>query len=506
MSSMLEYIIRDLVQSLSTSINLKENARLIEKEINSYVENLYDKLRLTKNILFRNKPINFYDNYIPLKLRLDDRIVSTRNPLDFIEHDRKITILGSAGSGKTTLLKFIALKCIDEGFKIPIFLELRNYNEDKLSFENFVSKNISEVINANELFSSGRFVFILDGFDEINFYEGMDVISQIERFISKYTNNLFIISSRHGTNIESLSQFYVYEIESLNFEDISLFIKKLDLSNKTRNGIYEYLEKNEMFSQYLTNPLFLSLYINYVNYHAFSDMPSKKTVFFRNILDTLFSQHDSVSKLGFIRNKLSGLTKDELENVSSILAFRALISSSKSFSTDRLYNELQLIRQNTDLFFENENIIYDLTITVNVLINDSGYYSFTHIVFLEYLASLFISRLTVRKKEKVYQQFIDTNKVFYSITFLSFLYELDYQSFIQFFIIPYIQKIFEKPESLNENSRNTVIEFLMETYKKNKSRHYDEYMVRYELDEIFIQLKNEIRTNEDDDGDELLKF
>jgi len=503
---MLNYLIRDLVDSFASNIHLKGKAIDIEAEINSYVEKLYDKLRLTKNILFRNKPIDFYDNYIPLKLRLGEQILSTQNPFNFIEQNRKITILGSAGSGKTTLFKYFALNCIDSNFGIPIFLELRNFNEEKLNFEEFVSKNVSEIVPINELFKSGKFVFIFDGFDEINFLDGKVIISQIEKFISKYTNNIFIISSRPGTNIESLSQFYVYEIAPLNDDDISLFVRKLDLPNKTRNSILYHLNKDEVFYQYLTNPLFLSLYINYVNFHAYADMPTKKTVFFRNILDTLFSQHDSVSKLGFVRNKLSGLNKDELETVSSILAFRALVSSSKSFSTDRLYNELQLIRDNTDLYFENENIIYDLTITVNVMVNDSSYYSFTHIVFLEYLASLFVSRLPINNKGKVYAQFLKTDKVYYSASFLNFLDELDHDSFVKLFLVPFIEKSLESPAFQDEHKNAQVLNFLMSNYMGDRNNYYDNYMIRHNLTELYNRLIIEVNSSNDENIDELLRF
>lgn len=500
---MLDFLINNLITSLSSSMHSRDEVKLTGEELKLYVNNLYDKLRLTKNILFKNKPIDFYDNYVPLKLRLGEQLISTQNPFSFLYEYRKVAILGSAGSGKTTLLKHIALMCIDDGSRIPVFLELRNFNEERYSFEEYVTKSISEKVSINELFKKGEFIFILDGFDEINFSEGKYVISQIEKFISKYSNNIFIISSRPGTNIESLLQFFVFEIEPLNQNDISLFVKKLELTSKVRNNFNYHLNEDEILHQYLTNPLFLSLYINYINYHSYSDMPSKKTVFFRNILDTLFSQHDAVSKLGFVRDKLSGLNKDELETVSSILAFRALISSSKSFSTDNLYNELQLIKKSTGLSFENENIIYDLTITVNILINDSGYFNFTHIAFLEYLASLFISRLPLKNKEKVYGQFLKSNKVYYSTSFLTFLYELDYKSFIQFFILPFIEQYSDSNIDSIDYSKNQILEFLIFTFRKNMDNDYLKYNY---LQEIYNDLISEINSNNDENIDELLRF
>ena len=504
---MISFVFDQLIDKIISSVKIKDEARNIEDELYKYSSHLYDKLRLTKNVIFRNRPIDFNENYIPLNLISSGEIINSENILQVLENYKKIIILGSAGSGKTTLLKHIAIDLFENGIGFPIFLELRNFNEEKTNFDEFVYKSISDKVRINKLFENGKFVFIFDGFDEINYVKGKDVIAQIERFISKNSNNKFIFSSRPGTNIESLSQFYVYEIKPLNNEDISLFIRRMELPNQIRKDIFYHLENDHGFYKYLTNPLFLSLYINYINYHSVNSIPSKKSVFFRNILDTLFSQHDSVSKLGFVRDKLSGLNRDQLENVASILAFRAFVSSNNSFSTDTLYNELNLIRKTTSYDFENENIIYDLTITVNILVNDSGYYSFAHLVLLEYLSSIFVARLNYDQKEKIYSKFIQTNKLFYSSTFLTFLYELDYRNFCQYFIIPFIDKYINSDNNLRDYSTDEVIYFLSSMYNKNSFHNRElRYMDKTSLIVIRDKIVEDINNNDEDNIDNLLNF
>lgn len=504
---MINFIFDRIIDQIVSSVRDKKDADILEQELYKYSSTLYDKLRLTKNVIFRNRPVDFSENYIPLNLISGNEIINSENILNVLKGREKIIIQGAAGSGKTTLLKHIAIECYNEAIGYPIFLELRNFNEEKLYFEDYVMKSISENTEISKLFDKGSFIFIFDGFDEINFVQGKDVISQIDKFISKYNKNKFIFSSRPGTNIESLNQFYVYEINPLSTEDIFLFVRKMDLPNKVRNNIFDHLNTDDSFYKYLTNPLFLSLYINYIEYHSVNDIPSKKSVFFRNIIDTLFSQHDSVSKLGFVREKLSGLNRDQLEHIASILAFRAFISSNNSFSTDLIYNELNLIRKSTAYEFENKNLIYDLTITVNILVNDSGYYSFTHIVLLEFLSAIFISRLHNDQKTKLYIKLSDSSKLFYSSTFLTFLFELDYRNFCKYFVVPFIDHYTERGSNVNEHSQNQIIEFLFSTYNMDRFYHNESnYRIYDSLEEIKYLILNDIGHNDEENLDDLLQF
>jgi predicted NACHT family NTPase len=498
---MIEYLIR----SLSSELFATSKGEKLSEVLAEYIEKMYNKLRHTKNTLFRNKPINFYYNYIPITLKSDNHTIHTRKPFGFIEKYKNIIILGAAGCGKTTFQRYISLQCIDESFAIPIYIELRNFNDEE-DFEQFVSNSISKTHNPKELFRSGKFVFIFDGFDEINFIEGRDIIYQIENFISNYNDNYFIISSRHGTNIESLSQFFVFEVLPLTKKDIKRYINRLEITNRDNSFIMEYLENDKLYYQYLTNPLFLSLYVNYLNVYSSNEIPDKKSVFFRTILDTLFTQHDSVSKLGFVRNKLSGLDKDELEKISSILAYRALVSSSKSFSKDKLYNEFELIKKSTNLIFENENIIYDLTITVNILVADLGHYSFSHIVFLEYLASLFISRLESLTKTELYRQFIRSKKVILSSTFLNFMYELDYKSFTRDFIMPFLKSYLENNSYRDSSFVIEVITFINNKFSDAYEHYYNEQISRSHLMNIYNELQQEIEMDDSSNLGDLLSF
>ncbi len=491
---MIQYTIDQIFNSISSTILQESTKWKLKEEIQSYVSNTYEKFRLTKNLLFRNEPIDFLRNYIPITLTINQKRIRQKNPMDLFDEYNKIAILGNAGSGKTTFLKFLTISCINREEYIPVYVELRLFNIENIDFESFITRIISNESRDKviELFKKGNFLFLFDGFDEINYSEGSNVINQIQNFISNFNNNLFVISSRPGTNVESLNEFHVCEIAPLSEIDVMFYIEQLNLSNSKKEIFFQSIEDDDYFHQYLTTPLFLSIYINYIINHSETNFPKNKSIFFRNIIDTLFSKHDAVSKLGFVRPKLSGLNKDELERVATILAFRGLITGQNTFSKDILIKELELIKRNQILEFENDKLIYDLTITVNVLVVNGDFYSFVHILILEYLAALFISRLPQTEKSLFYNRILGEEKLSLSSSLLNFLSELDFQMLIKDFIIPKLEN-YSFPNT-HRPSDLLIIELLENKFEFTSKYGYRDFVAR---------LKKEFRIQSDNDLGEL---
>ena len=53
-----------------------------------------------------------------------------------------------------------------------------------------------------ELLKTGKFVFFLDGFYELNYDIEGTIIKQLTSFLHKYSNNKYILTSRPYTNVE----------------------------------------------------------------------------------------------------------------------------------------------------------------------------------------------------------------------------------------------------------------------------------------------------------------
>ena len=116
--------------------------------------------------------------------------------------------------GKSTLIKHLFLSSIIEKFAIPILIELRYLNDFLTSIEDFIKENIFENKLShsngilNRLLKKGKFVFFLDGFDEIESNIKSQTIKELNTFINKYGKNKFVLTSRPFTNIEFLPLFH----------------------------------------------------------------------------------------------------------------------------------------------------------------------------------------------------------------------------------------------------------------------------------------------------------
>jgi hypothetical protein len=493
---MIDNLIANLINLLSNT--LPDNTRrALASDINDFVVRQEKRLRLTKNVLFRNEPIDFYESYIPLTVKNDSLSLSVSDPIHLLNQFKNIIIIGTAGSGKSTLLQYTALKCLQESYGIPLLVNLRNYHQN-LTFEEFLCKQVTDryASEVKSLFKKGSFVFILDGYDEIDYRQGSSLITQIDEFISRYHRNSFVFSSRPGTDIESLTQFYVFHIEPLNENDIYLYVEKLAFSNDLRAKIFNAIKRDDFYSSILTNPLFLSLYIYHLNIFT-PETLDKKSVFFRNLIDFLFSKHDSVSKMGYARERLSGLDKDVLEKIAASLAFRCLIKSMWYISKDDLYREFGDIKRSGQLNFENEKLLYDLVITVNILIDDNNYYSFPHVLVLEYLASLFIARLHTPAKLELYKKIAGRENFHFSTSMLELLNEQDKYFFANNYLVPSIERMLSTSNRNNFSKWSSpLLDFLTVQYSRFIANTYE--ITIAELEQIYSHLKAEVATLNDD--------
>ncbi|RUT71734.1 NACHT domain-containing protein [Flavobacterium cupreum] len=490
---MLKKLIENIIELLGEKYTLNYRNEVLTA-IEQYVTKKYYSLRQTKNVIFRTEPVDFNQNYIPLTLTGIKSNIRLNDISEFLSKFNKVGIIGSAGSGKTTLLRYIAIKSVETQYKFPVLLNLRNFNSLHQTFEDFVAEEISDRYSdeIKILFESDKFLFLFDGYDEIDYVEGSDFINQLDSFITKFALNDFVITSRPGTNIEGINPLYIFNIEPLNDDDIYLFIENINIPSQLKRSIFKSIEQHSELREILNIPLFLSLYI--VSYNSRNtDLSNKKSIFFRNILDALFSQHDSASKLGYVREKVSNLNKDEIEKVSSILAFRLLFSSRFEVSKDQVFSEFELIKNTSHLNFENEKLLFDLTITVNILIKSENYYLFPHILLLEYLAAIFISRLDSLSKVNFYERLYHTTKTYLSINLFEFLYELDERSFVQQFMLPNLKKIiyqnnWKKVIEIDDFQLQTFFEFIHNTLRPIK---VNEGVSKEELDLLLESLNLE---------------
>ena len=116
------------------------------------------------------------------------------------------------------------IKAIQDKTYIPILLELRDYSDFPGDFQEFIYHSLTALEFDLEMnyfehgLSTGCFVFLLDGLDEVKSNRYLKLCKEIEYLCSRYKKNYYIITSRPGKGYESyFQQFTVLKCMDAHF-------------------------------------------------------------------------------------------------------------------------------------------------------------------------------------------------------------------------------------------------------------------------------------------------
>lgn len=472
--------IEDLLSSLGGDANQIFSNKILEYIVEEYNRSLY-----TKTLLHRNTPVKLLDIFVPTNIvaKSTSLYYKKEEEYELIEFDdffakkNYVTIIGDAGSGKSTLVKYLYVTCIDKSFnKIPIKIELRYLNEEDLSIREYVIKKIliESGIAVNEriairMLQKGKMIFFFDGYDEIDKKRKSRYTNQLNQFMRDFNNNYYVLTSRPFTGLEYFPLCINYFIRGFDKEQMKEFVKKQlsKTDNEITNKIIQEIEKlyESDFRTFLQNPLLLSMFI--LTYRHNPIIPKQKYIFYQQVFDALFFEHDSLLKLGFQRRKNSNLDKTSFEKIVMLFSFLSFFDEQFLFDKEYLITNLLKAKSIAKVEeFEIEEFIDDLLISVPIFHRDGNYYSFAHKSLQEFFAAKFVSRLAPQKKTDFFDKIITNYFLNWLDAFVSdkfkgssienfclLLKEYDENEYSRLFILPLINQI---RNYLNNNSKNLV--------------------------------------------------
>lgn len=448
--------------------------RILEYQVEEYKRNYF-----SKTILHRAEPKPLNEFYQPLYIELHKKNeigkrIPTSSSKKLLNKYNYLTLIGSAGSGKSTIVKYLYTNCFSENYKIPIKVELRYLNEYKGSIHDYIYNEIfhfqklgfSNTI-IDRLLSSDSFAFFFDGYDELNSNIKSKTTKDIDSFVQKYPSNKYVITSRPYTSVDLLPLFTNFHVCNLEPKEIGAFVKKqipkseLELAEKIIKAINK--TENRSYSSFLSNPLLLSMFI--LTFQSYSDIPQKRSEFYDQVFDSLFSIHDSVSKLAYVREKVSGLSKEQFEEVLQLFSFLSYFEEKFLFPSNYLTDKLNIIKsKKKSLSFDNDKFIDDLQVAIGILNKEGLDYTFPHRSLQEYFAALYISKVSPENKKTFYDKLkkeIENNFgcLMSKDHFYGLLSEMDYNNLSINVSIPLIETLHSKLKHVNKITDEVAYEY-----------------------------------------------
>ncbi|MEM7064710.1 MAG: NACHT domain-containing protein [Cyanobacteria bacterium P01_B01_bin.77] len=277
------------------------------------------------------------------------------NSHQVLNNYHNIFLYGEPGSGKSTYLKWIALKCREGELLdnyVPIFIEIRRFAamEPELSLVQ-LTKNLFKqwdvsAEDTHSILSSGRAVFIFDGFDETPAREWTRINRAIEKILLVYSECRFICSSRLATQFPSFNGFQKIIIAPFDSrrhipQFIQQWFRQEDKDESLAQAMLEKLRlrQHHGIRELARRPILLKMLC--VIFERNQDFPTRRAeVFSRGIDQMMSSTHQVETRL----DKMPTLGKHHVEKILRRIANHFFVKS-----------ELQLLFEIKDV----EKIIVD---------------------------------------------------------------------------------------------------------------------------------------------------
>lgn len=345
--------------------------------------------------------------------------------------DGNIVIQGIVGQGKSILLRYLAIKeaTNPQSSRIPIFLELRML-QPTLTLIPAIWKVLAGFdIDVDEptfsyIASSGKFVLLLDAFDELDESLTKTTLNDLAYLAQKYPELQIVVSSRPGNEIQKMGGFRIVRISPLIRTDYGPFLKKLGLPTIKISDIQEAIRQSpSKLTDLITTPLMLTLVV--IVYESEKEIPPTLPEFFERLFQVVFTRHDRL-KAGFSRRRYSGLSERRLQVLFEAFCFMTLQNSfGRSLSSEQFSTAFsQALEYSEGCACDEEKFRLDI-VKVACLMLEEGIdtTTFLHKSVLEYYAAAFIKHSTDEVAKLFYKAANDSPRTWSEV--VRFLADID---------------------------------------------------------------------------------
>lgn len=446
----------------------KEDISLsLKTKYKKYLIEVTDKYGKTRSFFFRDEPVPISKFYVPVNLKIDSKIIDG-SLFKVISMNRHFIVSGSGGAGKSMLLRSFLIEALKSKYKIPVFIELRDLNDESHEIEDLIVQRLSilKLNFENEFFDKslqkGHYIFFFDGLDEIKSSIRNKITKSIQEFSLRYSQCDYIISTRPDDRINEFKNFSLIKTLPLNLEQSIQLIEKLPAIEEVKHKFIKDL-KDGLFDRhesFLSNPLLLSIMLLTYGYSA--DIPSKLSIFYNQAYEALFQRHDAY-KGAFKRVKETTLDIQEFEKVLCAFCIQSYENKKLKFNKTEAIEYIEKCKAITNLEFNNDGYLTDLLQSICILSQEGLEIVFTHRSFQEYFAAKFIVKIEPEMKRKLIYKYRD--KIIEDALY-NLIYEMDSSFFEEEVALPFLNHFFKKIGLAKKNSLKAYFNYLNELFSK----------------------------------------
>lgn len=427
----------------------------VKKALNRWEEQQFPK-RLAKKIgsLSLVRTLWCPDDDIPLlKFYYPPKVQPTGLPNELVAncaHDistESFIIQGIVGQGKSIFMRWLAIQEAKKS-RLPIFIEFRTLH-GKYSLRDAIYKELEsfdikiDEETFNYLAASGKFLLLLDAFDELESNLIRETLNEINFLSRKFEKMQIIISSRPGNEIQKIPGIKTMSICPLSEDDYSPFLHKMGLTTVKCFEVVEAIKESRgSLAELITTPLMLTLVA--IVYESEREIPNSLPEFFEKLFQIVLTRHDKL-KDGFSRKRHSNLSDRKLQDLFEAFCFMALQNDyGRSLSNEQFtkaFNEAMEYSENCHC--EQEQFQIDIVKGACLMLEEGvDTTTFLHKSLLEYYAAAFIKHSTDEVAELFYAEASKNHRQWNEV--IAFLSNIDPYRFSKNFAIPQLEIAYNK--------------------------------------------------------------
>lgn len=337
--------------------------------------------------------------------------------------DQNLVIIGPPGSGKTTLLKYVTLYLVSSELrhkqaiqlnKLPVLLFLRDHaavikENPAYTLVRALQDNLSkwDIQIPAEWFETElkkqHCLIMFDGLDEVADVEMRRLaVTWVERQITLYRGNRFMITSRpFGYRSNPLRQATVLEVHPFTMEQVERFVHNWYLANEIMSAqrddpgvrmtahegaedLLWRLRRAHVLLDMSVNPLLLTMIATVHRYR--SSLPGRRVELYAEICEVFLGKRQQARGLTF------DLTPAQKQRVLQPLAYHMMCQEQREIPLAEAVAVIDTHLDRVSPQTSGEAFLKMIENMSGLLIErEIGIYSFAHLTFQEYLASVHVS-------------------------------------------------------------------------------------------------------------------
>ena len=334
--------------------------------------------------------------YVPLTLvdsSADFRVRLEKYPDELFERSTRILLTDTAGMGKSTTLKFLVQTALIDLKVLPVLVELRRIKPSQTLID-FVAEEFCGIANDDcrrmvaDVLEGEAVLLLLDGYDEVDDSLRKQINSEICELSSRAEDCVIVVASRPDSELKSLAGFSEMTLQPLTQAEAFQLLGNYDKKGDTAARLIAKVTGNQQISEFLGNPLMVSLLYKAFNFK--NTVPFKRNIFFRQVYDALYQDHDLSKGGGYERQKRTGLDIEDFHKVLRALGITTYFVGRVQYEAEKFHQHLIGAKTVSSVAFDPPKMRADLLSAVPLFVKDGADIRWAHKAFQDYFTAQYI--------------------------------------------------------------------------------------------------------------------